>query len=89
MKNLFGDPTASGEDFLKGEGPSEEYTGRITAASPDGICFTDGLFRDWLPRSKILIDGEPGPDAGSRFERMEIYTLTIPDWLARKKGLIE
>jgi len=89
MKDLLGNTVAQGEDFLEGEGGVEEYKGRILAASAAGIRFTDGVFNDWLPRSKILIDGIPGPDAGERFERFEIYTLTIPDWLARKKGLIQ
>jgi hypothetical protein len=89
MKDLLGATVADGAEFLEGEGPVEEYKGRILASSAAGIRFTDSVFNDWLPRSKILIDGVPGPDAGNNFERHEIFTLTIPDWLAKKKGLIE
>ncbi len=89
MKDLLGATVADGEDFLDGEGGVEEYKGRIIACSAIGVRFTDGVFNDWLPRSKILIDGVPGPDAGDVFLRHEIFTLTIPDWLARRKGLIE
>lgn len=32
----------------------------------------------WLPLSQVEIDGEPG----------RVGTVTLPEWLAREKGLI-
>jgi hypothetical protein len=54
-----------------------EVKGKTDAA----IFVTDGNESAWLPKSQI----ENGPDS---FEIGQVYEITIPEWLALKKGLI-
>jgi len=82
MKDLFGKPLHTQPD-IKGE----EYCGTLVRESGAAILFDDGEQQIWLPKSQIRIEDAPG-NAGSRaLERAVI--VTIPDWLAKEKGLIE
>ena len=67
-----------------GSGRSElvEVTGEILINYPSqkAIRFYDGYRRVWLPRSQIEI--EPHEDGG------RLSVVTMPEWLALKKGLI-
>lgn len=42
------------------------------------IKVSDGNVEEWLPKSQIEYDGEPG----------DTITVTMPNWLALEKGLI-
>lgn len=46
--------------------------------SDRAIKVSDGNVEEWLPKSQIEYDGEPG----------DTITVTMPNWLALEKGLI-
>lgn len=79
-KDLFGDPLHTAADI---EGA--EYCGHFVRATDAAILFDDGERQSWLPKSKIAFAaldhcGDPHPG--------DAVAVTIPDWLAREKGLM-
>ena len=57
-----------------------ERTGRVNMYTAKAVLFADAVTGKsvWLPRAKIVVD-----DA-----RDDQVTVCLPDWLARKVGLI-
>jgi hypothetical protein len=53
-----------------------ELTGEIRHETDLAVLFFDGETEVWLPRSQIEIDGRG------------LVTVTVPEWLAKDKGLI-
>ncbi len=66
---------------MSGDREPVEIFGTIVGTREKAIWLFDGLKREWLPRSQI----ELAPvDAGEG----ENVTVTMPQWLAKEKGLI-
>lgn len=79
--DMFGHPQTA-TPTIKGE----KYAGIITAETHAAIQFFTGDHRIWLPKSRIYIDETLGPGRKA-LDRDAI--VTIPDWLAREKQLIQ
>lgn len=80
-KDLFGQELYTQPDI-----DGEDYAGTIVAETKLAILFDDGENQNWLPKAEINIEDAPGA-GGKTLHRAVI--VTIPDWLAREKELIE
>jgi hypothetical protein len=60
-----------------------EVTIEILGKTPQALRVTDGVTTDWIP--KALIEEDARLDS---YEIGQTYEVTIPEWLALKKGLI-
>lgn len=64
----------------KGEKMAVEIQAEILRTSDKGVQIQCGRVKAWLPKSQIKIEDLPmGGD--------DIKQITIPDWLAKDKGL--
>lgn len=81
-RDLFGERLHTQADVN-----GEEYCGTLVRESGAAILFDDGEQQIWLPKSQIRIDDAPGNAGARTLDRAVI--VTIPDWLAKEKGLIE
>lgn len=84
MRDLFGEDLHTAHDI---EG--EQYAGTLVRETAAAILVDFGANNQqvWLPKSKIRYDDAPG-NAGARLSG-NLVIVTIPDWLAKEKGLIE
>lgn len=84
-KDLFGNKSAA-QEWISGE----DYAGLIVAETKFAVLFDDTKTQAWLPCSKIAIKPLSAPRRSLTTGRLETPALvTVPDWLAREKGLIE
>lgn len=82
MKDLFGKPLHTQTDIR-----GEEYAGVLVRETGAAILFDDGDQQVWLPKTQVRVEDMPG-NAGSRALDRAVL-VTIPDWLAKEKGLTE
>lgn len=82
MKDLFGQPLHTAPAI---EG--EQYAGTIVTETAAAILFDHGDGECWLPKSLIHFEDAPGI-AGTRTLKRAVL-VTIPDRLAREKGIKE
>ena len=78
--------TADELDWWDGnEGYLEQETFSLACTylgpTKDAILINDGTRNMWIPRSEIR-------DELPKLAKGDIVTITIPEWLAKKKGLI-
>jgi hypothetical protein len=83
MKDLFGQDLHTQPEIV-----GEEYYGTLVKWSGAAILFDDGTQQVWLPLSQIRYANADTRVEGCRSIGHTIV-VTIPDWLAKKKGLIE
>jgi hypothetical protein len=82
MKDLFGEELHTADDI---EG--EEYCGTLARETAAAILFDDGVTKAWLPKSKISFYSDTFTDSDGM--SCPVIIVTIPDWLAKEKGLLE
>lgn len=64
-------------------GPKTEISGEIRRETAQAVLFFDGTREVWLPKSQIKIEDKDGFVLGGK-----LIEVTLPEWLARDKGLI-
>lgn len=82
-KDLLGHSTKS--RFIDGE----EYHVIETHRTLSAVQVRDGDNEFWLPLSQIYIESCGPTKLNARGKPETPVTITVPDWLAKEKGLME
>ena len=59
---------------MSGESDLVEIAGEVRHETEKAVLFYDGAVERWLPKSLVEVNGDG--------------TITVPEWLAHREGLI-